>query len=210
MFSLIFYLREMQKKGPSCVRESEKTEIYDEIDWTKLIREMGYKICTYPILTWKRNLIYNYQSEIVKNKRIYEETENQHEKGNGTRYNKKSMWQCHWTLLAMMYQQYSLFFLTEAPLWSPIWAILQFWTFHLHSAFYHQHASSLLKLCQMSETPTFRWGEVWMTENSFLQEVTSHNQEGSICRAMRRTCIKDVCRIGVSVHKYMFVSKCSI
>lgn len=24
---------------------------YDEIDWTKLIREMGYKICTYPILT---------------------------------------------------------------------------------------------------------------------------------------------------------------
>lgn len=33
------------------VRESEKTEIYDEIDWIKLIREMRYKICTYPILT---------------------------------------------------------------------------------------------------------------------------------------------------------------
>ena len=33
------------------VRESEKTEIYDDIEWTKLIKEMGYKIRTYPILT---------------------------------------------------------------------------------------------------------------------------------------------------------------
>ena len=39
------------RKMNASVRESEKTEIYDEIDWTRLIREMRYKICTYPILT---------------------------------------------------------------------------------------------------------------------------------------------------------------
>ena len=41
----------ISRKMNASVRESEKTEIYDEIDWTKLIREMGYKICTYPIST---------------------------------------------------------------------------------------------------------------------------------------------------------------
>ena len=49
-----------------------------------------------------------------------------------------------------------------------------------------------------------------MAGNSSLQKVTSHNQETSICGAMTRTCLKDVCRTGDSVHKYMFVSKCSI
>ena len=31
----------ISRKMNAGVRESEKTEIYDEIDWTKLIREMG-------------------------------------------------------------------------------------------------------------------------------------------------------------------------
>ena len=41
----------ISRKMNASIRESEKTEIYDEIDWTKLIGEMGYKIRTYPILT---------------------------------------------------------------------------------------------------------------------------------------------------------------
>ena len=41
----------ISRKMNASVRESEKTKINDEIDWTKLIREMRYKICTYPILT---------------------------------------------------------------------------------------------------------------------------------------------------------------
>ena len=41
----------ISRKMNASVRESEKTKIYDEIDWTKLIREMRYKISTYPILT---------------------------------------------------------------------------------------------------------------------------------------------------------------
>ena len=41
----------ISRKMNASIREAEKTKIYDEIDWTKLIREMGYKIRTYPILT---------------------------------------------------------------------------------------------------------------------------------------------------------------
>ena len=40
----------ISRKMNASVIESEKTEIYDEIDWTKLITKKRYKICTYPIL----------------------------------------------------------------------------------------------------------------------------------------------------------------
>ena len=136
-------------------------------------------------------------------------------------YNKKRMWQCQWILSAMAYQRNALFLIIEAPLWSPMSAIPLFWThealitshttsFYLHGTFYHQHAGSLLILCQTFEAQKFCQGKVWTAGNSFLREVTSHNQEGSVRGAMRRTCLKDVRRTGDSVHKYMFVSKCSI
>ena len=78
-------------------------------------------------------------------------------------YNKKRMWQCQWILSAMAYQQYSLFLIIDAPLWSPMWVIPLFWT-HEALITYNNILSPRYILSSTCWQSTQTLSDVWSTK----------------------------------------------
>ena len=79
-------------------------------------------------------------------------------------------------------------------------------SFYLYGTFYHQHAGSLLKLCQTFEAQreSVNGGKLFSARSDLSQPrgISLWGNEEDLPQGCMQT--------GDSVHKYMFVSKCSI
>lgn len=85
-------------------------------------------------------------------------------------YNKKRIWQCQWILSAMAYQQYSLFLIIDAPLWSPMWVIPLFST-HEALIIYDNILSPRYILSSTCWLPTQTLSDVWNTKVLLRESV---------------------------------------
>lgn len=125
MLSLIFYLREMQKKRPSSQEkwmqvksqrvQEDRNIIMMKLTGPSLLEKWVTKSVHIPFLPFLLVFHYKFNLQLSKWDREKQRGFMKKQKIN-TRtimepwYNNKSMWQCQWTLSAMtyMYQQYSL------------------------------------------------------------------------------------------------------